>query len=158
MNTIKSPRGRKPKPPELRAAMGNAGHRPIPEPTIKVSGTAPIIPDHLDDDARACMELIQRSMPADVYQAIDTFALTNFAVIWSLHRKAVINLNAEGAVIAAKDGDKLNPNFRVMSDCASKMKEIGSRLGLDPVARASLTLPQDKPKSKFDGLLGGDLN
>jgi P27 family predicted phage terminase small subunit len=155
---MKSPRGRKPKPPELKEALGNPGNRPIPEPAIKVKGTKPIIPDHLDDEAKACMEMIQRSMPADVYQTIDTFALTSFAVLWSLHRQAVIALNLYGPVIEGKDGEKMNPWFRVMSDCAGKMKEIGSRLGLDPVARASLVLPSDKPKGKFDGLLGGDLN
>ena len=33
------------------------------------------------------------------------------------------------------------------------MAALGDRLGLDPKARAALALPEDKPRSKFDGLI-----
>jgi hypothetical protein len=31
---------------------------------------------------------------------------------------------------------------------------LGDRLGLSPKARASLHIPEDRPPSKFDGLVG----
>ena len=33
----------------------------------------PFIPDHLNEDARACVEVIRASMPDSVYCALDSF-------------------------------------------------------------------------------------
>jgi hypothetical protein len=40
-----------------------------------------------------------------------------------------------------------------MNEQARILLSIGARLFLDPVARAALKLPEEKPKSKFDGLV-----
>ncbi|APG93317.1 hypothetical protein SAMCFNEI73_pB0117 (plasmid) [Sinorhizobium americanum] len=36
------------------------------------------------------------------------------------------------------------------------MMLMGDRLGLDPESRAAVSSPEEKPKSKFSGLIGAD--
>jgi phage terminase small subunit len=62
----------------------------------------------------------------------------------------------EGAVIPGEGEGRsyVNPCIKVLNEAAQKMAMIGSRLGLDPAARASLKVPKDeKPISKFAGLV-----
>ena len=56
------------KPAIVRRLEGNPGRRPIEEVGIEAQGT-PFIPEHLPDDARGVIEVIQRSMPPSVYSA-----------------------------------------------------------------------------------------
>jgi hypothetical protein len=56
------------KPAIVRRLEGNPARRPIEEVGIEAQGT-PFIPEHLPDDARGVIEVIQRSMPPSVYSA-----------------------------------------------------------------------------------------
>jgi phage terminase small subunit len=57
-------------------------------------------------------------------------------------------------VKSARGGRQLNPWLRILNHQAMLMASLGDRLGLSPKARASLHMPEDRPASKFDGLLG----
>jgi phage terminase small subunit len=103
------------------------------------------------------MEVIRASMPPDVYASCDSLLLAAFATAWSLHRQAVMEIGKpdfEYVVKRARGGRQPNPWLRVLNQQAMLMASLGDRLGLNPKARASLHIREDRPASKFDGLLG----
>jgi phage terminase small subunit len=103
--------------------------------------------------------VIRSSLPPKVYAAADTFLLSAFATAWALHKRAAHEVAApdfEGVVRSVRGGRQPNPWIRIMNQQAMMMAAIGDRLGLNPKARAALHVPEEKPPSKFDGLLGGE--
>jgi hypothetical protein len=81
------------KPAAIRRLEGNPGHRLIEDSGIEALG-APFTPEHLSDDARGCIEVIQQSMPSSVYSALDSFLLSAFGVAWALHKEASLKVAA----------------------------------------------------------------
>ena len=81
------------KPSAIRALEGNPGRRPIEESGIEALGQ-PFIPEHLMDDARGCIEVIQQSMPSSVYSALDSFLLSAFGMAWALHKQAALEISS----------------------------------------------------------------
>ena len=75
---------------------------------------------------------------------------------WQGRRKrATEALKIEPPMVpGARGGLVKNPWFNIRSDAARLMMAMGDRLGLDPKARAALAPKEDKPKSKFNGLIG----
>lgn len=148
-------RGPKPKPPELARIEGNPGKRPINEDAPQPTGR-PLPPDYLEDYAVEVWHRVTGSMPEKIYTAADQDLLAAYCIAAALHREAAIELKTEGIVIPG-DGEGrsyVNPCVKVLNEAAQKMAVIGSRLGLDPTARATLKVPKDEaPKSKFEGLV-----
>lgn len=147
-------RGRKPKPPELRRLEGNPGKRAINEDAPQPTGT-PTRPNYLNGYAAEVWGKIIGAMPEKVYSPADEELLAAYCVAAAMHREAVERINEMGAVIVADSGAPYqNPWTGILNTQATKMATIGSRLGLDPAARATLRVPKDeKPKSKFEGLV-----
>jgi P27 family predicted phage terminase small subunit len=147
--------GRHKRLPELKRLEGNPGKRPIEDLLIVPDGTA-FAPEHLDDDATACLELIRGQMPPNVYASVDSFALSAFATAWAIHKRASLALQGEELVVeGAKGGQVKNPLVDIINSQGRLMVSLGARLGLDPVARLGLKMPPERQRSKFDGLLGG---
>lgn len=138
---------------------GNPGKRPVIDSGIVADGS-PFTPDFISDDAKACIEEIKRSMPPATYARLDSFALTAYATAWSNFKAATEALAAEGYMEKGSVGQRKQSEWlKVQSDSSAKMMSWGDRLGLDPKSRAALgAKPEEKPKSKFDGLLGGKAN
>jgi phage terminase small subunit len=137
---------------------GNPGQYPIEEIGIEGLGQ-PFCPEHLCDDARGCMEVIKASMPSSVYSALDSFLLAAFAVAWSVHKKAALEISGRDfKFVHEVNGNGTlaqSPWLAILNKQAVILASLGSRLGLDPAARAALKLPTAKQKkSKFDGLIG----
>ena len=147
-------RGPRPELAEIKRLKGNPGKRPLPEGGVVASGE-PFVPDHLEDDAKACVEMIRRSMPPGVYARSDSFALAAYGAAWALHKAAVEALRTEPRVVQGSRGPQPSPWVKIQNQQAQLMMSLGDRLGLDPKARAALKLPDEKPASKFDGLLCG---
>lgn len=148
--------GRPRKAPEVRRLEGNPGKRPILDPVVTASGSV-VAPDHLSEDAKACIEVIKRSLPPKTYAACDAFLLAAYASAWAEHKRCVEEVNKPEfkRVEAGSQGQPvLNPWLKHMNEQARLLQSIGARLFLDPVARAALKLPDEKPASKFDGLIG----
>jgi phage terminase small subunit len=134
---------------------GNPGKRPISNPVVDASADV-FVPTHLDSAATQCIEAIRASMPPGVYSQADTFMLAAFATAWSLHRRAIMEIGKpdfEHVVKSARGGRQVNPWLRIVNQQAMIMASLGDRLGLNPKARASLHMPEDRPPSKFAGLL-----
>lgn len=149
-------RGPRPKLPEIARLEGNPGKRPIVDSGIDALGE-PFVPEHLHDDAQACMEVIKASMPPSVYSALDTYALAAFATAWAVHKRAAHEMNNPGfewTVVTASGSLQPSPWIKIANSQAALLASLGDRLGLNPKARAALKLPDEKPRSKFDGLLG----
>lgn len=149
-------RGPRKKLPSLERLEGSPGKRRIIDSGIEPFGDV-FVPEHLCDDARGCIEVIRRSMPPKVYSALDTFLLSAFAKAWAVHKRAAHEINAPGFVWIVKNStgsETPNPWIKVLNSQAQLLASLGDRLGLDPKARAGLKLPAEKPKSRFDGLIG----
>ena len=148
-------RGPRPETPEMQALKGNPGKRKKRAPSIRPEG-AVAVPNYLDDDARQCFEMIVDAMPPGTYAMTDTGGVAVYAVAWSNHKRATEALKTEPAMVPGSTGNLTpNPWFKVLHESARIMMAMGDRLGLDPKARAGLSLPEEKPKSKFAGLIGG---
>jgi len=148
--------GRPKKLPQLKKLEGNPGKRAIDEIGLQAIGEA-FAPDHLNEDAAACFELIKASMPPATYAKVDTFALAAFATAWAWHKRATHEANNpefEPIVVGSKGQEQPNPWFKILKAMSEEMRTWGDRLGLDPKARLGLKLPDEKPRSKFDGLIG----
>ena len=147
-------RGPKPKPAELRRLEGNPGYKPINENAPEASGR-PQRPDYLSAYAIKVWDRLIGSMPEKIYTAADQDLLAAYCVQADLHRNAVKQANSEGAVIPNEEGRPfVNPCIKVLNEAARQMTSLGTRLGLDPAARATLRVPKDeKVKSKFEGLV-----
>lgn len=147
-------KGRRPKPNELKRLEGNPGRRPIADDAAQPTGR-PSKPDYVQGYAAEVWHRLVGSMPEKVYTGADQELIAAYCVAADLHRQSVANVNAMGAVVLNDDGNQVtNPHLRVLNSQATKMASIGSRLGLDPAARASLRVPKDdKPRSKFAGLI-----
>lgn len=150
-------RGPRKKLPDLDRLDGNPGKRAFdPSEGVEALGE-PFVPEHLHEDAQACIEVIKASMPPRVYRKIDSFLLAGFAAAWAVHKRAaheVSNPEFEWTVVNGAGSLSKSPWLNILSGALRDMMAAGDRLGLDPKARAALKLPGEKPKSKFDGLVG----
>lgn len=148
-------RGPRPKPAKLKELEGNPGKRHIEQVLVEAVGKA-LPPEHLNDEATACFELVKSSMPPDLYGAADTFALAAFATAWAWHKRATEELDspANMPLVPGSTGNlQPNPWFKIQKAMSEEMRAWGDRLGLNPHARAAIKLPTaEKPKSKFEGL------
>lgn len=145
------------KPAVIRALEGNPGKRPIDLSGVEALGE-PFIPEHLPDDARGCIEVIQKSMPPSVYSALDSFLLAAFAMAWVIHKRAAHEIgNRDFAfTVPGSTGSQVpSPWIKILNAQAAIMASLGDRLGLDPKSRAALKLPSARQqKSRFEGLIG----
>ncbi len=150
-------RGPRKKHPALEQLEGNPGKRVIEASGIEALGE-PFVAEHLMDDARGCIEVIKRSMPAKIYSALDSFLLAAFAMAWAIHKRAaheIGNQNFTWIVINSAGSETPSPWIKMLNGQAQLMASLGDRLGLDPKSRAALKLPNARQqKSKFDGLIG----
>ena len=147
------------KPAAVRILEGNPGKRPIDLSGVEASGE-PFIPEHLPDDARGCIEVIQKSMPPSVYSALDSFLLAAFAMAWVIHKRAAHEIgNRDFAfTVPGSTGSQVpSPWIKILNQQATILASLGDRLGLDPKSRAALKLPNARQqRSKFEGLIGRD--
>ncbi|MGC0054539.1 phage terminase small subunit P27 family [Ochrobactrum sp. MYb15] len=147
-------RGPRPETPEIQALKGNPGKRKKRAPSIRPNGDV-YIPNYLDDDARECFEMIVSAMPPSTYSATDAGGIAVYAAAWADHKRATEALKTLPALVPGSTGNlSVNPWFKIKNEAARIMMAMGDRLGLDPKSRAGLVTPEEKPKSKFAGLIG----
>ncbi|ANG97775.1 terminase [Brucella pseudogrignonensis] len=147
-------RGPRPETPEIQALKGNPGKRKKRAPSIRPNGDV-YIPNYLDDDARECFEMIVSAMPPSTYSSTDAGGIAVYAAAWADHKRATEALKTEPALVPGLTGNlSVNPWFKIKNEAARIMMAMGDRLGLDPKSRAGLVAPEEKPKSKFAGLIG----
>ena len=137
-------RGPKPTPTKEKQRLGNPGKRPINSEEPQPDGL-PEPPEYLDDYARQLFDRIVIAMADGVYTACDTELLAAYCSACSVHKHAVEHILRNGTMIE----DKLNPWIKEQRQQAQVIATLGTRLGLDPAARASIKVPEKKPAGKF---------
>ena len=149
--------GRPRKLPQLEILEGRPGKRPVISDFLPAKGE-PFIPNHLPEEAQACMEMIKASMPDGVYSQGDSYTIAAFATAWFAHREAVHRMSDpsfEWVVTSQVGAQKPSPWIGIMNDAAHQMASLGDRLGLNPKARLGLKLPAERQqRSKYAGLFG----
>jgi phage terminase small subunit len=150
-------RGRK-KLAALHILEGNPSKRPLAATGIDAFG-APFLPEHLADDARVCIEIIKRSMPPNIYSALDTFLLAAFGVALSIHKRAAFEIsNPNFAWITTSETGMQRPApwVAITNQQSKLMANLAARLGLDPITRDAMGVANaQRQKSEFAGLLAG---
>lgn len=152
-------RGPKGKPAAQKRLEGNPGKKKIPEGYVAAEGE-PERPDHLDGYAADVWDRVMRSMPAGVYAASDTEVLAAYCLAAAELKRAMAHLAIEGRVVMVETKQGVVPRRNVWSGIAREMMSqiatLGTRLGLDPMARENIKAPDKKPVGKFGELVGID--
>ena len=153
------PRGRPKKSPQEKILEGS--RRQIQVEIFAPMGL-PFVPDHLGEDAEACAEHIIKNFSAKHISSIDSYVLAIFAAAWAWHKHAVHVMSAPDFQPLVEVKDKQgntrqapSPWFKILNEQARVMMSVAPKLYLTPADRHSLQgVGQEKPKSKFDGLIG----
>lgn len=127
-------RGTKPKPTRLKALEGNPGRRPLPQNEPVVEEPLGSAPDNWPGVAKELWTEVAGEVPFGVASKADRIA---FEILVRLIAK----------VRAAPD--KLTPAM------AAQIRSACAEFGMTPSSRSRLSIGLPKPRSKFDGLLGG---
>lgn len=117
----------------------------------------PLTFNHLHADAKQCIEIIEHSMPPNIYTRLDSFMLAVFATAWAGHKHAVEEMSKpdfEPVVTNDKGNVSPSPWYKILNSQAQVVVAVGGRLGLDPLTRQDLKSPEQRNQSKFAGLIG----
>lgn len=149
-------RGPKGKPVALKRLEGNPGKQRLPSGFVQATGViAP--PDYLAGYALEVWHRVIASMPEGVYAPTDADTLAAYCDACATLSRAIWALMIEGDVVQTPYGAKRNPWGLIATQARQQIATIGTRLGLDPMARENIKAPEpDRPTGKFAGLVGID--
>jgi P27 family predicted phage terminase small subunit len=137
--------GRPRKPDVIKDLEGNPGRRQSIH-SIRACGV-PVMPAYLKGYARETWDRVIGAMPEALYAACDVDLLAAYCQAAKMLKHSTEKLGEEA------EFEEINGWTRIQARQAQLIKEIGARLGLDPVARASIAMPPEPKKSKFEGLI-----
>jgi len=159
--------GRKNKPTNLKILEGNPGKRRIksePQPPACL----PEPPSHLDAYALEEWNRVAEGLNAmRIFTIVDCAALAAYCGAYSRWRTAEEQIKrriekANGDLLAGLIDKTSNGNIiqncliGIANKAAADMVRYASEFGMTPSARARLGVEAQKPKSKFEGLIGGN--
>ncbi|GEM_PF-5874695 len=96
------------------------------------------------------------SMPVEVYTAADADILAAYCEAVSNHRtasKLIAAKNFEPMIPGSTGQLFVNPIYKLQSDQARLLKELGQRLGLDPIARQQIAADPANDEDEFASLV-----
>jgi P27 family predicted phage terminase small subunit len=140
-------RGPKPLPTAEKKRLGNPGRRPLNDTEPTPDGR-PLAPDYLDTYAKSVWTRVLCSMSEGVFTACDTNILAAYCTACSLHRAAVKQRKQRGLM----QKGSIAPWYKVEKEQADLIAKLGTRLGLDPSARAAIKVPEKPKAGKFGQL------
>jgi phage terminase small subunit len=125
---------------------------------VPEGGTA-FAPEHLHEDAQACIEHILRCYGKfKEVKEIDTYALSTFATAWAWHKAAVHRMNARDFEPITKTsrghGEVPNGWFKILWESSRVMTSLMGKLFLSPQDRYVPSAGKVESSGKFAGLLG----
>ena len=149
------PRGRRPTPTRLKLLTGNPGKRRLNQREPKPVG-APEKPDFISGNSAAEWDRVIASTPPGFLTSADVPTLTVLVTALALFRAALSRLARDGTTSVGSLGQQVpHPMIAVLAKQTELVLRAGDRLGLSPVARTRLEMPEPRT-GKFDGLLGLD--
>jgi P27 family predicted phage terminase small subunit len=153
-------RGRKPLSQEAKEASGSFEKHPERRnhAAPRVVYGIPTVPSTIEADPIAkakwdhlCLQLHR----AGILATIDSDLVESYCVTYSLYRKALASVQAEGATVTKGNGDVMrNPACIELSGCMARMAKLMTELGLTPSARSRIiAAPKDDGPDPFDELM-----
>lgn len=138
----------------MKIAAGNPGKRKINknEPEPKGEPSQPVIMTAM---AKKIWTRLVHSMPAGIFTNCDSALLAAYSEAVANHMQAT-SVIAAGAPLMIKGStgqEIVNPIFAHQEKQGRFIITAGQRLGLDPAARQSLTIPESTEVDEFDGLI-----
>jgi P27 family predicted phage terminase small subunit len=136
----------------MKDLAGNPGKRPLNDNEPKCT-SKPTPPEVLSLGARAAWDRTLAGMPRGVYTSLDSALLAAFCVAVANWEAATLALKSEPQTVTGSTGQPvLNPLFKHQSEQARLIESLGARLGLNPVARQSLTVGESGPSGGKFGI------
>lgn len=131
-------------PTKLKELAGNPGKRPLNKKEPKPKGL-PAKPA-LSPLAGKVWDRLTVAMPLGVYTAADTGLLAAYCEAVANHQEATVELAKSAKMVTGSMGQMVpSPWYRIQSDAASKIVQLGARLGLDPIARQQINAESEAP-------------
>lgn len=130
------PRGRKPKPTNLRLLHGNPGKRRLPKHEPNLGGRLLRCPSGLSLEAKRVWSQFAKPLAeAGISTPLDLFALRALVESYCLWKTATERVQSEGMTYE-KDGiQRVNPYVRIQANAASVMLKLLSEFGMTPSSR-----------------------
>lgn len=153
-------RGPKGKSVVQKRLEGNPGKQKLPKGYVEARGDAER-PAHISGYAADIWDAVVAAMPPGVYRATDSGLLAAYCIAVARQRDALARVAIEGEVVevVGQFGSRMvrNPWALLLTEQGKLIATLGTRLGLDPMARENIKAPDQKPPdSKFAGLIGID--
>ncbi len=148
------PRGRKPKPPEIKKLTGNAGKRKIPEYEVVAPQGVPDCPSHLTGEAQLEWDRISAELGRlDLLHTTDRAALAAYCVCYARWVDAEKRLAKFGYVIKTSNGNVVqSPFLSIANKSLELMHKFLTEFGLTPVSRLRIG-GKSKSGDDFDDFL-----
>ncbi len=159
---MRSGRGRKPKPVELKILQGNPGKRPIPNdiPQPEKLYTAPEAPAWLDDYAKEIWnDLALKLTKAGILSELDINVLAYYCSAASICIMARKRIEDKTLIMTFKNEDgtlkhaQKSPFITVYREALDDVIRLGAQLGLSPSERVRLRGIGKKETDEFDEFL-----
>ena len=136
------------KPEELHRLAGNPGHRTKAEKTARsaVKPRAMLkMPDGMTTMAQIIFKHAVWAMPEGVYTATDGSALASYCEAEARRREIVEAFQADPVLtVPGSSGQPVaNPLLAMERSYAELVSKLGGKLGLDPLARQTLSLQEN---------------
>lgn len=139
----------------MKRLEGNPGKKRMPKGHVEPTGTIEP-PIYVIGHALAVWHRVVGSMPPGVYAPTDVDVLAAYCLAVDAHGKAAEALLIEGHVVQTIHGPKRNPWGVVATQARAQIATLGTRLGLDPLARENINAPDQRPVGNFGALVGID--
>ena len=146
------PAGRPRKSRAQREFDHNPGKRPLPnEPEINGGPKPPAV---ASKEQIAVWRRLEAAMPPGVWMATDEALLFSYVCAVALHQQATAQLVGAPLMVAQGSMGQLiaNPLIAIQEKAARLIQQHGTRLGLDPAARASLNAPEKPTTERPTGI------
>lgn len=138
------PRGRPATPTALKELAGNPGKRALNkrEPMPTGALTAPSV---LSTEGLKVWKRLVSTSPNALYKAPDEFSIAAFCEAVAGWREATRAISERGRYAVGSTGQMtVAPWVKDQAEQARLVMTFGARLGLDPVARANMMVPEEE--------------
>jgi len=142
--------GRKPKPTWLKIVNGNPGKRPLNTNEPQPVGDLTSAPDWMSPSQKEGWDYAIAHSPRGLLKLIDRSVLAVWVVAEDTHRQASEKVTEQGLLMTTKTGELVQSTYLpIQNRQALIMMKAGSELGFSPTARARISVPPEKPASRF---------
>lgn len=149
-------RGRKPKPPEVKALEGERPDRMPPAPPTPEDGVGDP-PEVLDDEGRRQWHRLAPQLTrAGVLKSTDADALALYCDHYSRWVEANKQIKKEGLLTVGGQGAlKMNPAVSIARESMAAMARLLSEFGATPSSRSRVSVAAEGPRDDLADFLGG---